>query len=73
MNEETMRDILRLALVQKAIFCPVTGAVLDIDTAKFLVDNDGDPAYVLSPEAYGALSLTANVIAALAAKGLHLP
>ena len=73
MNEEKMRDILRLALVQTAIFCPVTGAVLDIDTAKFLVDNDGDPAYVLSPEAYDAIASSCNVIESLAAKGLRLP
>lgn len=39
-------------IVQRNIFCPVTGEVLDVRTCKWLVDKDGDPAYVISPGAY---------------------
>lgn len=69
---EAMRDTLRLALIQRQIFCPVTNELLDTRTARFLSDSDGDPAYVLSPDAYEALSQTPNVVESLAAKGLHL-
>ncbi|QDP43547.1 hypothetical protein QDA09_gp09 [Microbacterium phage Tyrumbra] len=41
----------RLSLIQRHIFCPVTGAVLDIRTARFVLDSDGDPYLPLSPEA----------------------
>ena len=42
-----MRDQLRKALVQRAIFCPISGQVLDVRTCVTLLDEDGDPAYVL--------------------------
>ncbi|QGJ95230.1 hypothetical protein QDA11_gp10 [Microbacterium phage Jayden] len=48
---EHMRDTLRLYLVQRAIFCPVTGQVLDIRTARFVLDSNGDPHLALSPDA----------------------
>lgn len=60
-----------LYIVQRNIFCPVTGAVLDIRTCKWFVDSDGDPAYVLSPEAYDAAVSQPNIVAALAEKGLY--
>lgn len=41
----------RLSLIQRHIFCPVSGAVLDIRTARFVLDADGDPYLPLSPEA----------------------
>lgn len=59
-----------LFIVQRNIFCPVTGAVLDVRTCKWFVDADGDPAYVLSPEAYDAVMGMPNTLAALADKGL---
>ena len=58
-------------IVQRNIFCPVTGAVLDIRTCKWFVDKDGDPAYVLSPEAYNAAVGIPEVVQGLAEKGLY--
>jgi hypothetical protein len=40
-----------LGMVQRAIFCPYTGSVLDVRTCTVLYDADGDPAQVMSPEA----------------------
>lgn len=60
-----------LHMVQRNIFCPITGEVLDIRTCKWFVDNDGDPAYVLSPEAYGAATAQPAIVSALADKGLY--
>lgn len=40
----------RLGLIQRHIFCPVSGRVLDIDTARFILDPDGDPHLPLDPE-----------------------
>lgn len=37
------------ALVQRNIFCPVTGEVLDMDTCTVILDSDGDPAMVFAP------------------------
>lgn len=58
-------------IVQRQIFCPVTGEVLDIDTCKWFVDADGDPAYVLSPKAYDAAVAVPKIVEALRAKGLY--
>jgi hypothetical protein len=41
-----------LGMVQKAIFCPINGTVLDIRTVVVVADSDGDPAMVFSPEAW---------------------
>lgn len=60
-----------LYIVQRNIFCPITGAVLDIRTCKWFVDADGDPAYVLSPEAYDAAVSVESVVEALSQKGLY--
>ena len=55
----TLEDIVRgqmvAYLVGRVITCPVTGAVLDIRTAVAFTDADGDPAYVVSPEAWKAI------------------
>lgn len=59
-----------LYIVQRNIFCPVTGEVLDIRTCKWFVDKDGDPAYVLSPTAYDAAVSDERIVTALKEKGL---
>lgn len=38
-------------LVQKNIFCPITGKVLDIRTCYAILDADGDPMFVVAPSA----------------------
>jgi hypothetical protein len=45
-----MRQTLRLYAIQRHIFCPVSGKVLDIRTARFILDADGDPHLPLDPE-----------------------
>lgn len=49
--ETTLRRNLLRFLVQRAIFCPYTGTVLDMDTCAYVNDADGDPHLVMSPEA----------------------
>lgn len=50
MNLESMlrRNVVRY-LVQRDIFCQVSGEVLDIDTCWVILDPDGDPHSVVSP------------------------
>lgn len=67
--EETVRKQLVRYIVQRNIFCPITGEVLDVDTCKWFVDADGDPAYVLSPKAYDAAVAIPAIVEALALKG----
>lgn len=50
--EEHMRAQMVLGMVQRIIFCPNTGEVLDVRTCVVLVDKDGDPAYVLSQQGW---------------------
>lgn len=57
-------------IIQRQITCPITGEVLDIDTACYFVDRDGCPAYVLSPEAYRASVDHPRIVSALEDKGL---
>lgn len=67
---------LKLALVQKEIFCPFTGEVLDIRTAVFLTDADGDPAYPMSPKAWEVIRGQSDYeerMEKLAEKGLFPP
>lgn len=49
----TLADILRKELkrsiIQRQITCPITGKVLDVRTAVFSVDNDGDPQTAFDP------------------------
>lgn len=53
--ETHMRDQLRLMLVQRAIFCPVSGEVMDVRTCITINDVDDDPEVVLSPAGWDAL------------------
>lgn len=50
----SIRDIvekeIRKNLVQRQIFCPITREVLDVDTAKYALDNNGDPSVAFSPD-----------------------
>lgn len=77
-QQEVDRQMVRY-IVQRNIFCPITGAVLDVRTCKWLVDADGDPAYVMSPEVFDAVVYGLNtekgkaIVDALAEKGLFLP
>ena len=50
--EKKMRQELVRYLVQKTIFCPWKGTVLDMRTCVVMVDTDGDPAAVMSQEAW---------------------
>lgn len=76
--EDAVRKQLVAFIVQRQIFCPITNAVLDVRTCKWLVDKNGDPAYVMSPEAYDAVASGLNtekgkvIIENLAARGLYL-
>lgn len=47
--EEILRAEMVKYLVQKAIFCPGTGELLDVRTCVVLNDEDGDRVAVLSP------------------------
>lgn len=48
------------AMVQKAIFCTVSGDLLDIRTCVVVLDADGDPAAVFSPEGYRIIKRVAD-------------
>lgn len=50
--EQTIRQNFVKFLVQKAIFCPLTGDVLDVRTCVVILDKDGDPTAVISPDGY---------------------
>lgn len=56
----TIQDVIRgelvTYLVSKAITCPYTGLVLDVRTCVVINGTDGDPAVVISPEAYDAMT-----------------
>lgn len=49
--ESMVRQEWSKGIVQKQIFCPLKGTVLDMDTCWFVVDSDGDPRIAVSPEA----------------------
>lgn len=53
--ENIVRGQMVAYLIGRVITCPVTGAVLDARTAVAFTDADGDPAYVVSPEAWEAI------------------
>lgn len=67
--ETHMRRQMVTMLVQRAIFCPNTGQVLDVRTCVVLVDTDGDPAYVLSQDGWRNL-VAEGMEATLAEKGI---
>jgi hypothetical protein len=50
--EERMRKELVTYMVQRKIFCPVTNEVLDVRTCVVFLDDDGDPADVVSQAGY---------------------
>lgn len=58
-----------LFIVQRNIFCPVSGQVLDIRTCKWFVDKDGDPAYVVAPHVYDAAIASEATVEALSQRG----
>ena len=55
MIENILRQELVKYLVQKHIFCPINGVVLDVRTCVVVLDSDGDPALVMSPAGYREL------------------
>jgi hypothetical protein len=64
---DLMRRRLVKFLVQKAIFCPVTGSVLDVRTCVVILDKDNDPAAVLSQQGWQIFLGYPERLAALAA------
>jgi len=50
--EDAVRRNMVRFLVQKAIFCPWSGEVLDYRTCVVMVDTDGDPVAVMSQSAW---------------------
>lgn len=69
-----MRQMLLKALVQRAIFCPFTGKVLDMRKCGYFVDADGDPNYVMDMDYYMKIaSLDATEITRLEGLGYFLP
>ncbi|MFB2586983.1 hypothetical protein [Herbiconiux liukaitaii] len=63
--ENIVRGQMVAYLVGRIITCPVTGAVLDARTAVAFTDDDGDPAYVVSPEAWAAIKTNPTARACL--------
>jgi len=50
-----------LGMVQKQIFCPINdNYVLDIRTCVVVLDPDGDPTMVMSPEGWAELVALVN-------------
>lgn len=68
--QQFLEKQLVLYIVQRDIFCPITGAVLDVRTCKWFVDADGDPAVVVAAEAYDAAVSVPSIMTVLAEKGL---
>lgn len=65
-----LNEIVKLAIVQKSIVCPRSGDVLDIKTAVFAYDADGDPVAAISPA--GLASVTDAERADWRAAGIYL-
>jgi hypothetical protein len=68
--EKILRDEMVRYLVTKAIFCPVTGQVLDERTCVVLNDIDGDPLMVLSPDGWTRIAAKVENQARLLEKGV---
>jgi hypothetical protein len=49
-------------LVMRDIMCPITGEVLDVRTCVVVLDQDGDPAAVFSPEGGRLIAATAGAL-----------
>lgn len=72
--ENQLKKTLLRALVQRAIFCPFSGELLDVDTCGYFVDADGDPNYVMSMSVYmGIAGTDAENITRLEGLGYFLP
>ncbi|SDZ48462.1 hypothetical protein [Herbiconiux ginsengi] len=72
--ENIVRGQMVAYLVGRAITCPVTGAVLDARTCVAFTDAEGDPAYVVSPEAWEAIKTNAKARAYFeGTRGFTLP
>lgn len=67
--EEKMRKEMVRYLVQREIFCPYTGHLLDIRTCVVLVDKDGDPEIVMAPEAWEVIEKSPQTLDMLTSKG----
>lgn len=67
---DMMRKRLVEYLVQKTIFCPVTGTVLDVRTCVVILDRDSDPAAVLSQRGWDLLQEYPDRLAKLAEAGM---
>lgn len=48
--QERLTHALKRGIIQTQITCPITGEVLDLRTAQFSVDKDGDPQRAFAPE-----------------------
>lgn len=68
--EQHMHEQLVRMLVQRAIFCPRTNAVLDVRTCVVFVDSDGDPRAVMSQAGYQDLITEPDRIERLREMGL---
>lgn len=55
-----MRREMRRFIVQKHIFCPLTGEVLDMDKSVFILDQDGDPISAFSQSGYARAKALAD-------------
>lgn len=53
--EVRMRRELLLYIVQRNIWCPVNGQVLDVDDCVVFLDEDGDPKAAVSQAGYTEL------------------
>ena len=67
--ETVVRRNLVKSLVQRAILCRYTGALLDMDTCAVIVDRDGDPHTVVSPSAADLIEANEDAMRGLADGG----
>ena len=51
----TVNRSMIIYMAQRDIFCRVSGEVLDVRTCVVVLDPEGDPAQVLSPEGWKTL------------------
>lgn len=68
--QDTVDTMMVKYIVQRNIFCPVSGVVLDVRTCKWFVDKDGDPAYVVAPDVYDRAVANPAIVSSLADRGL---
>lgn len=68
--EAILRDQMVTYLVSRHILCPRTREVLDARTCVVLNDEDGDPAFVVSPEGWKQITKDPDTLDRLAQRGL---